>query len=143
MGLSGDDPGTTAYEGWDPLFARWPKWSEMLVYTLGAEKGPAYWTNLSLWQAEVQVAPASLVTIRANYYRLGAFHDFPGRTSIFAAGTHRGDYLRLRAEIKASDSWQGHVVGEYLKPGDFYVGRDAGWFFRVETIYSFKKTFRP
>jgi hypothetical protein len=98
----------------------------MLVYTLGAEKGPAYWTNLSLWQAEVQVAPASLVTIRANYYRLGAFHDFPGRTSIFAAGTHRGDYLRLRAEIKASDSWQGHVVGEYLKPGDFYVGRDAG-----------------
>ena len=143
IGLSGDDPSTVAYEGWDPLFARWPKWSEMLVYTLGAEKGPAYWTNLSLGQAEVQVAPASLVTIRASYCRLGAFHGFPGRTSMFAAGTHRGDYLRLRAEFKANDSWQGHVVGEHLKPGDFYAGRDPGWFFRVEMIYSFRKTFRP
>ena len=45
-GLSGDDPATTANEGWDPLFSRYPKWSELYIYTLGSERGGAYWTNL-------------------------------------------------------------------------------------------------
>ena len=37
-GLSGDDPATTTNEGWDPLFARYPKWSELYIYTLASEK---------------------------------------------------------------------------------------------------------
>ena len=39
-----------------------------------------------------------------------------------------------------NDNWRGHVVGEYLAPGGFYTGTDAGWFFRAEVSCSFKQT---
>ena len=40
-----------------------------------------------------------------------------------------------------SKALKGHVLYEYLKPGDFYVGRDSAYFLRFELIYSFKKIF--
>ncbi|HVP15247.1 MAG TPA: hypothetical protein VMS88_06870 [Terriglobales bacterium] len=140
-GLSGDDPATPAYEGWDPLFSRWPKWSEMMVYTLAGERSAAYWTDLAMWQAEVTAAPWKPVGLRATYYRLDAFHPSPGKASVFAAGTHRGDLFEARADVKANDLWRGHLLIEYLKPGDYYAGSDAGWFFRGEVTYSFKRMF--
>jgi len=139
-GLSGDDPATTANEGWDPLFSRFPKWSELYIYTLASEKGAAYWTNLSMWQAELRVAPLRTLDLRATYYRMGAFHRFPGKPSIYANGTHRGDMFEARADYRLNDSWRGHVVGERLAPGDFYAGDDPGWFFRAEVVYTFKHT---
>ncbi len=140
-GLSGDDPATTANEGWDPLFARYPKWSELYIYTLGSERGAAYWTNLSMWQAEVRLMPVKAIDLRATYYRLDAFHRFPGNPAIYANGTRRGDLCEARADLKLNDNWRGHVVGEYLAPGDFYAGCDGGWFFRVEAICSFTRSF--
>ena len=73
---------------------------------------------------------------------MGAFHRFPGKPAIYANGTQRGDLYEARADLKLNDNWRGHVVGEYLTPGDFYAGGDAGWFFRVEAIYSFKRVVR-
>jgi len=140
-GLSGDDPATAANESWDPLFARYPKWSELYIYTLDSERGAAYWTNLSMWQAEVRLAPVKPLDLRATYCRMGAFHRFPGRPAIYAKGTRRGDLYEARADLKLNDNWRGHVVGEYLAPGDFYAHSDAGWLFRAEVICSFKKSF--
>ena len=140
-GLSGDDPATTANEGWDPLFARYPKWSELYIYTLGSERGPAYWTNLSMWQAEARLTPVKPLDLRATYYRMAAFHLFPGKPAIYANGTQRGGLYETRADYKLNDNWRGHVVGEYLAPGDFYAGSDYGWFFRAEASCSFKRTF--
>jgi hypothetical protein len=140
-GLSGDDPATSTNEGWDPLFARYPKWSELYIYTLASERGAAYWTNLSMWQAEARLTPAKPLDLRATYYRMDAFHRFPGKPAIYADGTHRGDLYEARADLKVNDSWRGHVVGEHLAPGNFYTGTDAGWFFRAEVIYTFKKSF--
>ena len=140
-GLSGDDPATAANEGWDPLFARYPKWSELYIYTLGSERGAAYWTNLSMWQAEARWTPAQRLDLRATYYRMGAFHRFPGKSTIYAGGTQRGDLCEARADYQLNDNWRGHVVGEYLVPGDFYTGSDGGWFLRAEVLCSFKRTF--
>jgi len=140
-GLSGDDPATAANEGWDPLFSRYPKWSELYIYTLGSERGAAYWTNLSMWQAEARWTPVKPLDLRATYYRMGAFHHFPGRPAIYANGTQRGDLFEARADYRLNDNWRGHVVGEYLAPGDFYTAGDAGWFFRAEVICSFKRSF--
>ena len=57
-GFSGDDPRTSGtVEGWDPLFSRWPKWSEMLIYSQLREHGAAYWTNLGMWQSEFGFNP--------------------------------------------------------------------------------------
>lgn len=140
-GLSGDDPATTANEGWDPLFSRYPKWSELYIYTQGSERGPAYWTNLCLWQAEARLTPVKPLDLRATYYRMGAFHRFAGKPAIYASGLKRGDLYEARADYKLNDNWRGHVVGEYLAPGDFYAAGDYGWFFRAEVSCSFKRPF--
>jgi hypothetical protein len=141
VALSGDDPATPKVTAWDPLFSRWPKWSELYIYTLGTEKGGAYWSDLKMLQAEVLYAPLKQLNLRATYYRMGAFHPFPGKPAVFAGGLTRGDLYQLRADVKLNDSWRGHVMGEYLAPGSYYTGKDASWFFRVEGIYSFKRIF--
>ena len=43
--LSGDDPATPRYEGWDAAFSRWPKWSDSLIYLQARETRVADWTN--------------------------------------------------------------------------------------------------
>jgi hypothetical protein len=140
-GLSGDDPETPENEGWDPLFSRYPRWSELYIYTLASERGAAYWTNLSMWQAELRATPLKALDLRATYYRMGAFHRFAGKPAVYGHGTQRGDLYEGRVDYKLNDSWRGHVVGEWLEPGDFYTHGDAGWFFRAEVIYSFKHAF--
>jgi hypothetical protein len=138
IGLSGDDPTTAANESWDPLFARFPKWSELLLYTLATEKGAGYWTNLAAGQLEFQMTLAPPVNLRASYYRLGAFHPFPGKTSMYSAGSVRGDLFQARVDVKPNDTWRGHMVAEYLAPGSFYTGSDTAWFFRAEAVLTLK-----
>jgi hypothetical protein len=140
IGLSGDDPATAKIEGWDPLFSRWSKWSELYLYGLVTEKGPAYWSNFSMGQAELAIAPVRRLNLRATYYRVGAFHRSPGKPEIFAGGATRGDLYQVRADVKVNDSVRGHIVGEWLEPGSFYTGPDGAWFFRAEVIYSIRKT---
>jgi hypothetical protein len=140
LGLSGDDPDTPTDEGWDPLFSRWPKWSEMYIYTLAKERGPAYWSNLAMGLAEARLAPAQPVQLRATYYRMGAFHCFRGNPQIFGHGSIRGDMWRFRADWTGGN-WRSHVLGEWLEPGSFYVGSDGGWFFRAEVTLTSKRNF--
>jgi hypothetical protein len=139
--LSGDDPDTPEDEGWDPLFSRYPRWSDLYIYTLASERGAAYWTNLVLWQAEMRATPLARLDLRATYYRMDAFHRFPGRTATYADGTHRGDLFEGRIDYQLNDSWRGHLVGEWLEPGDFYAHDDGGWFFRAEVSCGFKRAF--
>jgi hypothetical protein len=141
VGMSGDDPATAKVEGWDPLFSRWPKWSELYIYRQVPEKGVAYWTNLSMWQAEVLASPARFLSLRGTYYYMSAFEPFPGSPKVFGKGKKRGDMFQARADVTFSKSLKGHVLYEYMKPGDFYVGRDSAYFLRFELVYGFKKIF--
>jgi hypothetical protein len=140
IGLSGDDRETEKIEAWDPLFSRWPKWSELYIYSLAGEKGAAYWSDLNALQAEFTIAPVKPLTLRATYYRLGAFHPWPGKPAVYAGGKTRGDLYQVRADLKVNDSWRGHVVGEWLQPGSFYVGSDGGWFLRAEVIFTLRRS---
>lgn len=138
VGLSGDDPATTAREGWDPLFSRWPKWSELYVYSLVPEAGVAAWSNLRLAEATAQLHPAKGLDLRASLLWMRAFRTAPDRGPLFAAGLGRGRLLELRADLKLSEAWQGHALYERLDPGTFYTGPDAGRFFRLEAVYTFR-----
>ena len=140
-GLSGDDPASAAIEAWDPLFARWPKWSELYIYTLASETGVAYWTNLAMGQVRFQITPWKHVDLHAVYSRLGAFHPFPGPESMYGAGRRRGDLFELHADIAASSPIRGHLLGEYLAPGSFYAGSAGAWFLRAEISASFEHLF--
>ena len=140
IGMSGDDPSSSTIEGWDPLFARWPKWSDLMLYGLTKEQGVGYWSNLSMWRPEFQIVPIKQVNLRATYFKVGAFYPSGGSSKIFADGKDRGDDYQVRADWKMNEQLRGHVVYERLIPGDFYTHADPAWFLRFEVIITFKKT---
>jgi hypothetical protein len=137
--MSGDDPSTpNRIEGWDPLFSRWPKWSELYIYTQVMEKGAAYWTNTDMWQGELGLTPAKWIRGRCTYYRMGAYHRFPGSPRLYGAGGLRGDHVQARADMTFGRHWSGHALCERLFPGDFYSTLSGAWFLRFEVIYNWK-----
>ena len=138
-GLSGDDPSTPDVEGFDPMFARWPRESELLTNAMAIEYGPAYWTNQHAIQAAAQASPSAHLSVRAAYFHIGAYAPFHRRGPLFGDGLDRGDLWQARADWNAAPHWRGHVLYEHFAPGDFYASRDAGYFFRVETTYVFTK----
>ena len=140
-GMSGDDPSSSNYEQWDPVMSRWPKWSELYIYSQVPEVGVAYWTNIGMWQGEVTAAPTKKLGLRGTYYHLTAFHPFPGSASTFSNGKNRGNLYQARLDYTYSPMFKGHVLYERLTPGNFYTFKDPGYFFRVEFIYTFTKSF--
>jgi hypothetical protein len=137
--LSGDAPGTTTIEGWDPVVGRWPMFSDLLVFVLGPELGNAYWTNLGLLRAEATLTPGRGLGLRGAYVRLGAFHPFGGSPAVFGTGTDRGHLFQARLDGTLNAHLRGYVLFEHLRPGDFYARRDPGYFFRVEITASWQR----
>ncbi len=138
-GLSGDDPATpNRIEAWDPIFSRWPKWSELYIYSQWRETGVAYWTNTSMWQGEAGFSPAKPLGLRITYYHMGSFHPCATNPVLFANGTTRGDMFQARFDIVANNNWKGHVLWENVLPGSFYRGKDNGYFLRFEVTYQIK-----
>jgi hypothetical protein len=133
--LSGDDPETDDYEGWDPLFGRWPKWSESYIYTLKNEVGVARWTNYASLFARAEFKPAKDMRCLVEYQRLmapqrAAVGDFPGGT-----GTTRGDLFVGRFHFRINKYLTGQVVWEELAPGDYYfAGADSYTWIRSELM---------
>jgi hypothetical protein len=138
-GFSGDDPKTAnRVEGWDPLFSRFPKWSELYIYSQVREKGVGYWTNMGMWQGEVGFAPAKPLAVRTTYYHMNSFQAFPGNRAIFGSGTTRGDIYEARVDLRANKNWSGHAVWEQMLPGNFYSAQAPGYFLRFEVLYQLK-----
>lgn len=138
-GFSGDNPGTAGkIEGWNPLFGRWPKWSELYIYTQWKEVGVAYWTNLGMWQGEAGFSPSGAVDCRATFYRMDAFHPFPGSSAVYGRGTQRGNMYQGRVDLRVGRHWSGHVLWEHMLPGGFYSAKTPGYFLRFEVIYALR-----
>lgn len=136
--MSGSDPAHPETIGnWDPLFARWPKWSEGYLYTQFREIGVGYTTNTGLWQAEGIYVPWKPLSLRGTFYEMRAFHRYPGSAALYANGTGRGEEYQLRADLTVNRNWRGHVLYEAHVPGSFYARKDPGFFFRLEVSYLF------
>lgn len=141
IGLSGQDPTRTdAITAWNPVFGRWPKWSELYIYSQAPEKGVAYWTNTGMWELELRCAPLPPLELRATYYRMAALKPLVAQAGpLFGTGRSRGDLWQLRADYSFSPALKGHALYEHLKPGDAYSGRDGGHYLRFEFTYLFKR----
>jgi hypothetical protein len=139
-GFSGDDPSTKGtIEGWDPLFSRWPKWSELYIYSQVPEQGVGYWTNTGMWQGEAGCSPHKMIAARVTYYHMDAFHPFPGKQTVFGPGTGRGDNIQGRIDFfTPKKNWMAHVLYETQAPGDFYRVQSTGYFLRFEVSYQIK-----
>lgn len=133
--LSGNDPARPGeVRGWDPLFARWPKWGDLELYSAVPENGVGYATNQTRWQLESGFSPASRLKWSFTYYKVGAFYPFGRNPAVFGTGTDRGNNLQTRLDFKVNDHLRGHIDYETLLPGDFYAHSDAAYFLRFEMI---------
>ncbi len=137
--LSGDDQTTPEWEAWDPLFSRWPKWSESYIYAMIIEQGVAYWSNFTSLYLKMNFKITNDINLDVSYNRLGAAEEiltekaYPGGT-----GTTRGDLFITKLNVKFSKSLSGHILWEGFAPGDFYFADATGYnWFRCELLYRF------
>jgi hypothetical protein len=133
--LSGDKQGS---RGWVPLYSRWPKWSELYIYTLGGEKGAAYWTNLLALHAGLGVEFGKRISLDATVYALQA----PERPPLFAAspfgtGKDRGTLSVVKLNWSLEKYLSGHLLWEAFSPGDYYSSGDAAHFLRWEMLFKY------
>jgi hypothetical protein len=141
IGTSGDNPDTKdKVEGWDPIFARWPKYSELYIYSQVNEKAVAYMTNTGMWQAEAVYSPVKPVSCRFTLYHMGATYPFRGSAQTFGKGTARGNMPQVRVDYVRNSHWKGHVLYERLVPGSFYSLQSPAHFLRFEVIYTLTGT---
>ncbi len=135
--LSGDDPETARMEGWDPIFSRWPKWSESYIYTLTRENRPSYWSNLTSLYGSVSLEFSSRTDGVLMVQPMGAAKAqagvFPG-----GAGRDRGILLKGRLNYKISKFLTGRVIWEHFAPGSFYfAGASSYNWIQFEMIFRY------
>ena len=137
--LSGDDPETADVEGWNPLFSRWPKWSELYIYSqtaenIGGGRKVAYWTNTLAPNIKYVMDIHSKVNMTLWLHQLQAMQaSGPGD------GKTRGSEFQLWLKFKFNKLLTGHFLYDYFMPGDFYPEpRANASFIRVELMYTFQ-----
>ncbi|MCP4148727.1 MAG: hypothetical protein GY757_13350 [bacterium] len=134
--LAGDDPTTDKMEGWDPLFSRWPKWSESYIYTLVRENGVAYWSNFSSVYVSLAMELSQRTNLKLTCHSMGApeygVGAFPG-----GEGKTRGTLIIGRMDYKINKYFTGHLVWEHFKPGNFYFegASNSNWI-RFEIMFA-------
>lgn len=119
--LSGDDLGTSdRFEGWDPAFSRWPKWSESLIYLFARESRAAYWTNFASVYGALNFAFSANARLALTWHHLTAPQRSAPTSFLSGAGTTRGELGIAKLTYDISPNLQGHFLWEQFRPGDFY-----------------------
>jgi hypothetical protein len=137
----------------DVLWGRWPRWSEMYnIYSYVQETRVGQTANLHRVGPTWTVNPVKDLEFDASYFALFADQAMPTRdldhafgipSSPFSAangtsgGNFRGHYLQSVLKYKFSRHVSGHLWGECLFPGDFYVSRGVVDFIRAELMFTF------
>jgi hypothetical protein len=137
--LSGDDPSTgDTYESWDPAFSRWPKWSESYIYLLARESRPAYWSNFNSLYASAQFAFAEAVKLNLTWHHLGAGQRTAPTAFLSGQGTRRGDLGTAKLTYEINKNFQGHIVWDQFRPGDFFfAGAQSYAWVRFELLIKY------
>lgn len=140
--LSGDDPNSSTNGQFDPLWGRWPQWSELYIYTYAMETRVAETTNLQRVAFGWQANPTQKLELAADYHLLFAndntFAD--SKPTIFTSdGKFRGQLFTAVARYKFNRYMAGHLWGEYFIPGDYYTRdrRDNAVYLRAELVFTF------
>jgi len=114
--LSGDDPDTDDWESWDPLFSRWPKWSESYIYTLIPEEGVAHWQNLASVWSRASFTLSDALIFRLDYHHLMS-SQVCSNSSYRGDGKTRGELLIGKLMYVLNPRLTGHLLWEQLQLG--------------------------
>jgi len=146
--LTGDDPLTrNKFEGWNPVMGRWPRWSELYIYTLTLEalvqpmgQGVAYWQNFKAPYVGIAVSPHPDVTLEAGHMWMRADTSIPFDPRIPPEAEEerpkdRGNLLAVKISWHAEPALPvtGHILYERFDPGGYYdPGMETAHFLRFE-----------
>lgn len=147
--LSGDDQSSDGYEGWNPVYSRWPKWSELYIYTLAGENGPAYWQNVASGWLGADISPGGRLALemRAHFLwapealLLGCGPHCPALpTHVSDDFDYRGTLSIVKLVWNAGPRVGGHLLWEMFEPGEYYEysgRRNAAHFLRWEMLLAY------
>ncbi len=136
--LSGDDPASSTYTTWDPLFSRWPKWSFSYIMALIPETGRvAYWTNMSSVYTALLARLNRSLDLQVHAYALFAPQAGDSGNPLIGGGTRRGLLLVTRLGWTLNRHLRGHLFWDVFTPGDYYfAGADSYNYLHVELDYT-------
>ena len=147
--LSGDSRRGVNNEdrAFDPLWGRWPQFSELYVYSYASETRIANTTNLMRIGPAYSVHPTSNTEIELDYNALFANQNtlagqaaaYPHGPMFSNGGNFRGHLFSAIFRYKINDNLSGHLWAEYLVPGNYYTdaSRDNAVFLRAEMVLTF------
>ena len=140
--LSGDDPDTGTNEAFDPLWGRWPQWSELLVYTYATETRIAEVTNLHRINVGHKFKPTENTELLTDYHLLFADEKTQKNSATADVTDHgyfRGQLVTCKLNYKINEQWSGHLLGELFFPGNFYNNdrNDVATMLRYELTFRF------
>jgi hypothetical protein len=143
--LSGDNPKTKGKdEMFDVLWGRWPRFSELYIYSYINETSGkiAQMNNIVRVGANWSVVPVKDTTFSATYSAWFAPHDTPTRyvgtgAPFSFSGNFRGHYAQAVIKHQFNKHVSGHLWGELVWMGDYYVNKDLMTFLRAEILLTF------
>jgi hypothetical protein len=137
--LSGDDPDTpNDDEIFDVLWGRWPRWSELYIYSYARETSGkiAQLNNLIRVGGGWTLSPVKKLSLGAYYNALFAPEEVPTRTvagTLFSQdGNFRGHLMQAVAGYTFNTHLKGHLWAELVNQGDYYTQSDLMTFLRWE-----------
>jgi hypothetical protein len=142
--LSGDDPSTTGRdEMFDVLWGRWPRFSELYIYSYPMETSGkvAQFNNISRLGTSWSMVPVKGTTLSMTYNAWFAPENLPTRTlnaALFSqSGNFRGHFVQLVLKRQFNKHLSGHLLAECVWQGDYYARRDILSFVRCELLATY------
>lgn len=142
--MSGDNPDTPGRdEMFDVLWGRWPRWSELYIYSYIYETSGkiAQLNNVFRVGPSWTVAPVKNLSLSVMYNAMLAPESIPSRTvaaPLFSnSGYFRGHYLQNVLKYQIGKHAAAHLWGEFVWQGDYYTRRDMLSFIRAEIMFTF------
>ena len=137
---SGDDPDSSDIEQFDPLWAEWPRWSELYIYTYSRETMIAESTNVHRINLGHKFNPNKKWQVCTDYHLLWADENPEGTgIAISDSSKFRGQLITCWGKYRFSKKLFGHLLGEYFIPGNYYEksNNDDAFFLRFNLEYTF------
>lgn len=150
--LSGDNPDTTGTdEMFDILWGRWPRWSELYIYSYAPETSGkiAQLNNITRVGGGWSISPMKGMTFSTIYNALFAPENtptrrvdvnpaVPGVQNYFSKSGHfRGHYVQAVLKHQFNKHINAHLWAETIWQGDYYAQRDVMVFLRPEIMFTY------
>lgn len=145
--LSGDKSNTKNDESFDPLWGRYPRWTDLYTFNYATEsRRIADYNNYHRFGPVWTVSPIKNLDVSVMYNVLFADQNVPTRAAtsnvnganrLFDGGYFRGQYVQTLLRYKFNPHVATLLQGEVFFPGDYYTSPTVMSFIRAEVSLTF------